>query len=810
MDFKRSDSVHLVDRVNPWPLRSPRVKSFVLVAGLVTLAACGATRPASLASAEAPAVARVEKHWVSKPSLSVVTREGDPEAALALAVRTRAGPSANVALAAIAQKRVLARLAQIDVFPSTFGLSLSVLVDAPQQAEAALQSLDLAFKSPIELGEIDDRLVEQLRASLRAGQAATAGDVALADCSGEIYADSRQLELLQNRSRLREAVERVRADVYHSNNARFAVVGSNVLTRAVENALGKMPAWPAPAANAWTSRPGGTTDVSLATGNSRRLSIAWRVTSIANANRAAEALRKRGSPLLAQVSALDADWKVESISSIARDVGACLRIDLSSSADSATIAATNLESIVRVAVAESRTVLDAVSGPSGENAELALDNDPGRAARQTAWNSLSTPDSTAQPSLRIHLRMLPADAGAAGLEPALRDAVTKPNISPIDGVARLESGQSELWAIVASPCGTYQESVDDAGATAAWIQTVCRRYTGHLGVQIEPWITVDGVGFIAHTQAQSTSETSTAMAARLGNALGGVVATGSVTGAELASLREELLLRVGSTPRRGFWQLVDALSASRPATFEPLGTFDSIRRLDLARLRDKRTAWLNGPLRLGALLNRNKAQLASLNSSLHRWLDPHRAEIRQCPLATGGAKPSQDIQVAARNLDARDSSAYVAIRLTSDARERVLYEHWLLWLLTRPGGWFETRLNHGAGTVTADIMGPSYNRSLIVGLNVDDETKLVDCIGRLRDLFSQLSRNGADARDVEQARAWSAAQIRRAELDPRRRLVDLWRGNSAPPERQLTGFSRYLSQALASAAVTVLRVRRQP
>ncbi len=811
MDVERSDADRLVERLNSWLvlLRSLCARSPILPAVLIAACACGSSRPRP-ATAESANVTHVERHWVSKPSLSVVTREGDPVAALAFAGKDRGGSVTNAALATILQRRVSARLGQPEVFPNVFGLSLVILVDNPKDAESSLQSLEHAFKAPIELQDIDDRLLEQLRAELSSGPVASADDAALADCSGELYTDSHQLELLHDRTKLRESVERARAEIFHSSSARFAVVGTETLTRAVELALSKMPTWPGavPVGNLTATRP--STDVSLATGNSRHLSIAWRVSSIAWANRAAEALRRRGSPLLAQVAALDADWKLESISSIARDVGACLRIDLSGTSDGSTITATNLETIARVAAAESRMALEAANGPMLENQDFELDNDPGRAARQIAWNSLSVPDRATQLSLRVHLTTLPVDAGTLTLEPALRDAITKTKSSAIDTLARLESGQSELWSIVASPCGTSQESAGDAGSTAAWVQAVCRHYTGHLGVQIEPWITVDGIGFIAHGLAQSASETPAAMASRVGNALGSVIATGTVTGAELASLREEVLLRIGATPRRGFWQLVDALSSSRPATFEPLGTFDSVRRFDLARLRDWRLAWLNSPLRMGALLNRNQDQLVSLSSSLHRWLDPHRSEPRPCPLVIADPKPSREIQLTARYLDAHDSSAYVAIQLTGQGRERVVYEHWLLWLLTRPGGWFETRLNQDPNSVTADIMGPSYSRSLVVGLNVDDESKLADCIAHLRDLMFQLSKQGAEPREIELARAWSNAQIRRAELDPRRRLVDLWRGNSAPPERQLTGFSRYLNQALASAAVTVVRVRRQP
>jgi hypothetical protein len=785
-----------------------------LLAALLHVAACGSARPKPTSASGSAHVTLVERHWDSKPSLVVIERHGDPFSALAFAGKTGAGPAATAALAEIVERRLAACPGQHQAFPSSFGLTLVVSIASSKDSGPALRDVALALHRPIEIAEIDNKLIGKLRADFASAPPASASDVALANCSGELFVEGHLTALLSSQAQLREAAERARVEIYSSNNARFALVGTGIIAHDVERALNEMPPWPlATMANERANEPiDRPPEISIVMGSSRQLSFAWRVGSIAKANQAAEILRRSGSPLLSQVSALDADWKVEAVSSVARRVGACLRIDLSNASDNTAIATSNLESLSRVAVAESRIALDTADHAPLANQDWAIDNDPERASRQVAWNSLSVTNSAAKPKLHVQLRLLPTDKGAEALETALRDAIAKKNASPIETAYRMELGQTELWSLLASPCGTTLESVEDAGNTAAWAQAISQRFSGHLGVQVEPWITTDAVGFIAHCRPQSQSETSLSTATRLGNALGSIIATGTVTGAELASLRELVLLRVGPAPRPGYWQLVDSLSSGHPATFEPLGTFDSIRSMDPAHLRAKRIAWLNGPLRLGALLNRDKEQLAALTSSLHRWLDPHRSELGQCAPTIAAARPSQDIQIVTRSIDAHDSSAYLAVHLASQSQERIVYEHWLLWLLTRPGGWLEMTVSQSGtrSSFSADIMGPSHNRSLVISLNVDDESKLADLIARLRDLLSRLSRQGAEVSDIEAVRAWSEAQIRRAELDPRRRLLDAWRGSSIVPEHKSSGFSRYLNQAFTSAAVTVLRVRRQP
>jgi hypothetical protein len=701
-----------------------------------------------------------------------------------------------------------------EIFPNAFGLTLVSLVARPEEAIIATRAIESALSLPVDSRVLDENIIGQVRKTLSSSSSPGAGELVLANCSGDLTVDPQQLDILNNRAELLASVERVRVEMHSPNNARFGFVGASVIAHAVERAVGQLSVWPGTQTltQPGVEAPGKLGAITVTNGTLRNLSIAWRVGSIATANRAAQTMRRKGSPLLAQVGALDTEWKVDAISAIARNVGACLRIDLSTSSDASPISLRNLEDVARVTTSESRSSLQTSIKIVHDDTVNPIDNDPRIAARRAAWNSLSAPDRSQPQSLLIHLRTSQIDGPPAPLEAALRESLKVIPPRSLDAVSRLETGQSEQWALLASPCGTSAETADDAGSVAAWVRAISKRYSGYLGVQVEPWLTADGIGFIAHCHAQSRAESSSAMATRLGNALGSIVATGSVSGADLAAMREDTLLRLGPSPRRGWWQLVDLLSPGHPSTYEPLGSFDSMRKLDLANLRTSRLKWLRGPLRLSVLLNQDQSQLPQLTLPLHRWLDPHRTESKRCLETPQEVRQSSDVQISTRSLDTHDSNVYVAIQLAPGLRENLLYEHWLVWLLTRPGGWLERTLDQlgSLNSFGAEVRGRRQNRSLIISLTVADDSKMADGILRVRALFSRLADSGADAQEVGLAQSWSDAQIRRAEFDPRRRLVDLWRGDSVPQKTQLSGFSRYLNQSLGSAAVTVLRVRRQP
>jgi len=755
-----------------------------------------------------------EHRLQTKPNLIVIVRDGDPVAVLAFAARTEAQPVEIVALTNILQRRLLIPVGRFELFPSSFGLTLVVVLGSPKEASQAVQQLDSALSTPIDPRQLDEATLDQVRSIVGPAQTAGPGDAALADCSGELVVDAKQLDSLKTKAKLRDAIERVRLEFHSQNNARFAYVGRRDIALSVERTLGQLQPWPMAKSSGALPIGGSKDSVSYSSskGKLRRLSIAWRVDSAARAAVAARVLRFKGSPFLTQMSSLDVDWKIDMISAIARGVGACLRIDLSIPSDATSISVPNLETTTRLATSESRIALETATTPNAEYLDIIAESDPRLAARRTAWYSLSTPESVPRMQLNIHVRTSQTDSPALAIDPALHAALASKAPPVLDFVYRMEAGQGEQWMLLASPCGTAGERSNDAGSGAAWAKSIARRYSGHLGVTVEPWLAPDGLGFIAHSSPINQAESSQSLAARLGNALGSIVTTGSVTGAELATAREDALLRIGPTSRRAWWLLVDALSPNRPSLLEPLGSFDSIRNLDLAALRASRMKWLRGPLRVGTLLNRGDNQLVPLNSALHRWLDPHRGDVEQCAQLSPEVPKSSDIQLSTKSLDPRDASVYVAVFLAPELPGDSTYERWLMWLLSRPSGWFEqTLIQPGIlDSVAADIRGPSGKRALIMSLTSSNESKLSDAVLRLRALLLHLAEVGATAAELDLTQSWSKNQIQRAEIDPRRRLVDLWRGKAQASKPLISGFSQYLNRSFASAPVTVLRVHRPP
>jgi hypothetical protein len=222
-----------------------------------------------------------ERRLQSKPNLIVIERDGDPVAVLAFAARTQAQPVEIVALTKILQRRLSVPVGRFELFPSSFGLTLVVLLGSPQEASLAVQQLDAALSATIDPRQLDEAMLDQVRTIVGPAQTANPGDAALADCSGELAIDAKQLDSLNTKAKLRDAIDRVRLDFHSQNNARFAYVGRRDIALSVERTLGQVQPWPA-AKSLGALPAGGPKDSASLTssrGTLRRLSIAWRVDS---------------------------------------------------------------------------------------------------------------------------------------------------------------------------------------------------------------------------------------------------------------------------------------------------------------------------------------------------------------------------------------------------------------------------------------------------------------------------------------------------------------------------------------------------
>ena len=787
----------------------------VLLTAIVLLSACSVSRlnhaPESAAGLGTDRTSQVEPWLEDRPRLLVVESANSSASALAFAARTAAPPVANYALAIILRRRLAKLSSAAEVNASSFGLSLAVLIDNPKQAADAATQIQSAVSAAIGPKQLDTTVLTQLRSHFGSDTASSPAQIGLAHCSGEIYWDSSQTVALVDKSKLVAWIEMARRQVYTPSRASFSVVGSREIASSVRKVISNQRPWPN---NDRIERPILETQENAAStttdrGTEWRLSFAWTVGSSRKAISAWRAMRSSGSVLQAQLAALDTDWKLDSISAVTRPVGACLRLDLSLSRAVPSPTTGDIERISRVVAHESRIAIDTAKGWEAGQLAMFGESDPRLLAKRTAWQSLSVEIPDTQPRLRANLRVPTAAGSSTAAESALKAGLSLKYTSPVETRYKLESGPEEQWVLLASTCGTAAELTRNAGSTAAWLRSLARRYTGHKGIHLEPWIAPDGIGLLAHATRQDPTETAGTMSTRIGSALGSVLATGIITSSDLAITREDTLVRIGTFPRPAWWQILDSLAPQRPSLYEPLGSFDSVRRFTLAELLASRRRWLREPLRAAVLTNRTGAQASLVNAALNRWLEPQRDRLEQCEKQPEDPTADAELQSGTRSPDATAASAYFAIHLAGDSSSNAEYAFWLEWLLNRPDGWLDQLLISStvSRAAKAIVRGPRNRRVLVFEISSADYASTTEALARIRSLLVRLGTSGPSSAELDLAYEWSRRSSQQAKLDPRNRLVDLWLGTSRSPQPSKVEFSRYVVESLASAPATVLRVR---
>src|SRR5690606_23760867 len=254
--------------------------------------------------------------------------------------------------------------------------------------------------------------------------------------------------------------------------------------------------------------------------------------------------------------------------------GACLRLDMQLEQGAPSV----VEEVARVAFLAKREAELALE--SAESDSFVLDQrvlmapDPRQAAALAAWRAhvSQQPTGPARRALSVLARPNLSQRAAPELE-ALLAEYDKGKARDTERVSRVEPGQGELWMLLASRCGTRNEAGASAGHSALLMHALARGATLADGVSIEPWVTHDAVGLLAHAPQQGVSETPAQHAQRVGRALAEAFASTPVTFQHTAEARDQLLDLVGPEPRAIWWQTVSALSPGHPSWLVPWGTF---------------------------------------------------------------------------------------------------------------------------------------------------------------------------------------------------------------------------------------------
>src|SRR6185436_18062044 len=171
--------------------------------------------------------------------------------------------------------------------------------------------------------------------------------------------------------------------------------------------------------------------------------------------------------------------------------------------------------------------------------------DPREAAARGAWWALSTgaagvPDRWATvlalpPSAELRPGTPSPDPTRQRFEAELSRALAAGAAPVSEKRLAIEQGQGEIWLLAASPCGVTDEGVEDAGGTALAAVAAVHARREEDGISVEPWITQDGIGVLAHAPLRGASDPPAELARRVADAAGRTLAAASISAESLAT-----------------------------------------------------------------------------------------------------------------------------------------------------------------------------------------------------------------------------------------------------------------------------------
>jgi hypothetical protein len=815
-----------------------RANGVALAAIGAALAACvpgaspggaGAPIPGQVVQPREGSVGRIEVRRIdARPRLTLVTRDGDPTPAIVAAVATDLGPVLTTALAATVEARLVAAGFAVDTRVDGAAFRVRLALADPARAAAFFTALAQAFARPIapgspELSLASSRLLALTRNPLDAPEL-----LAVAGCTGAlgVAPGDHGADPARSEGDAR-ALENGRAQALHAGRTAIGAVGPASFTAAVAAGLAASQGWPVgdAARDAWP--PGDSASAFTAPPvdhRGARLTLAVRTADPEAAASAAERLGAADSPLVARLRALAQPWRVLDVSGVARPRGGCVSVTIEGAArpGGATIEAVGAQAAALVR-AEITSEMSLAAGSSVSGRQILTAADPRDAAARAAWWSLSapspgSPDTWATvlsvPSVsmvppRIGAPPPPAEISTARFQSAVAESLRAPP-SVAERRVAIERGQGEVWVLLASPCGVGEEGLVDAGLGAAAMIAAAYARRHDSAAQLEPWLTADGLGVLAHASFRDDRETSIELARRVGGAAARALAAPVLT-TEIATVARatalDLLARAEGPEGGALATFAPAMAPDHPSWLEPLGLWSRVASSALEDVRLHQLALASGPLRVAVIANADAAQAQAAADAVDRWLTPGPAR-RAC--AAAAPLPSRPGRYEGHlPPDAPLARAMIGAPIPAPgAPDRDLAELARL-ALDGDRGLLAGAFQQAAGRASARILGGSRAPALVIDVRAP-EGGLAAAVTEVKLMLTRLPQSTTDA-DLDRAFAEQARLDQDGRADPHRRLVDLWASRSAVPRAKpaLAAFRAFLGRALADPALIVVEARAE-
>jgi hypothetical protein len=735
----------------------------------------------------------------ARPRLTLIARDGDPAPALVVAVVAQTGATWNTALAALLEQRLSAAGHSVESRADALGFRLDYTPPTTDSVAEFFLALARAAASPVGRNDPALPLVADRLAALTRQPLDHPSQSPIAACSGQLgILASVGTPKLTTANGL-AALEAARRRALVIERSSIAAVGPVSFTGEVVTALQASEGWQngTAAGPQWPSgeHHGAYLSADLPQGRAQ-LDIAMRTPSALRAVSAVKRAAQPASPLKLKLAATDPAWQMEQLRATAHAHGGCVHLRLGAAAagfsdsllrpaarQAAMALPDSATRVARLVAAEFELGLDQPPTPFDVTGEIIGAADPHEAAARAAWWALSAGDAAQQqPVLATALAVSahgkePLPLTDEQLDVRYRTAMGEQPGAPLGagiGERRLavERGQGELWLLVASPCALAQEGSWDAGRTALVALTAAAEAGSQHGVTIEPWVTPDGVGLIAHGGLARDDEPPAALARRVGAAAGQALLGLSTVDQSFGRAKGTLLAMLGRDGASGYWALAEAVAPNHPVWLAPWGSPERQLGVTAEDVLERWRELLHAPLRIAVLGNADLAQAELAASQVDRWL---LSDARSRPCSeTPALEPARPGRHPIPPSPSPLGQLLLAVPLSkSDSAQSGLAPQ-LVAALQGDQGLLRRQLPHWP-SVSARLLGGAAAPALVIEVRAPRKA-LSTAQARVTKLLVALSAGGLSEADRKRAHASTRDEWLARHRRPAERLANLWRG----------------------------------
>jgi hypothetical protein len=401
-----------------------------------------------------------------------------------------------------------------------------------------------------------------------------------------------------------------------------------------------------------------------------------------------------------------------------------------------------------------------------------------------AWQALNEATTSGVRELHrlVHYGGELSASGASSADPlpALFERSGPGEASGPEMVREVEPGQASVWMLLASPCGTSAEDTGTAGTLALAMHATALAATGRAGVVLEPWLSVDAVGIMAHAPAAAADESPTQQAERVAEALAGALLRTGPSPEAIAASRELLLGTLAEGPNPGLSLALRQVSANRTSWLDARGSWTTLSGLSARSVELQRLAFLRGRLRLATVGNHDETQVASAERRLKRLLHGAESGRAACPARRPVLPASGQYRI--ESAGARSNEAIIAVPLPAMPEGLPAEAYWTELLMNRTDGWLARALQQPGlvSTARARALGGSGAAALVIEVRALDG-KREQAVAQVRGLLERLRQGAATREDALLGQQLLEQRSAELALNPRGRVLELWRGAQPQP-----------------------------